>query len=198
MNGNIRNNPWPDTAAKIGESGQLRNVSEVGPDGSIDEKLLKEMSGFELGSTVMLKKQERDTPSLVYHITRICETITLIAADGQARVVSLRQLVDLFRLVEVRYDIVARSADFKKLEEHPDAKQDLIRSTARGVLGDIFRLHQPNVHVDLKLTAKGKHVFAAQNYAKGGLKNVPYSQNIFSAAAKGTKSDKNPLAHICE
>ena len=88
MNGNIRNSPWPDTAAQIGESGQLRNVSEVGPDGSIDERLLKEMYGFKLGSTVMLKKQERDTPLLVYHITHIDKTIQLFATNGSRRQVS--------------------------------------------------------------------------------------------------------------
>ena len=142
IKGNIRNSPRPDTAAKFVESAQLRNVLEVGPDGSIDHKLLKEMYGFELGSTVMLKKQKRGTPSLVYHITTIDKTIELVAHNDSKRVVSSGQLVDLFRLVEVRYDIVARSADFRKLEEHPDAKQDSIRFTARGVLGAIFRLHQ--------------------------------------------------------
>ena len=139
----------------------------------------------------MLKK--RATPTVIYHITGIDKTVTLYAdAHNSRRHVSAGQLVDLFQLVEVRQDIWAKSAEFKKLEEHPDAKQDLIRFTARGVLGDIFQLHEPNVHVDLQITPIGKRVFAAQKYAKGGLKLVPYSQNIFSAAAEGTESDKKP------
>ena len=38
--------------------------------------------------------------------------------------------------------------------------------------------------VDFKVTAKGKHVFAAKDYNQGSLKLVPYSQNLINALKK--------------
>ena len=42
-----------------------------------------------------------------------------------------------------------------------------------------FRLHPPNVHVDIKLTGGlHKHIFAADKYSAGQLKLVPYSASF--------------------
>ena len=45
-------------------------------------------------------------------------------------------------------------------------------------------MQQRNVLVDFKVTAKGKHVFAAKAYDEGSLKLVPYSQNLINALKK--------------
>ena len=67
---------------------------------------------------------------------------------------------------------------------------------AKLVLCQTFRLHQPSVSVDLKLTAgKERHVFAADKYQAGTLKLVPYSSNIAQVAVKGTEK-RTPGQHI--
>ena len=61
----------------------------------------------------------------VYHITNIGgKTIQLLAGDDTKKEVRSGELVDLYKVVEVKQDIVTRSADFKKLEEHPEALQN--------------------------------------------------------------------------
>ena len=83
-----------------------------------------------------------------------------------------------------------------RLQDTSVSRTDIIASHAKLLLHHAFRLHQPNVRVDMKLI-KGKdvHVFAADNYPTGGLKLVPYSQSVMGVALE--TCDRTPAAtHI--
>ena len=140
------------------------------------------MFGFELGMTVQLK-----TGGSVLHIAKVqgCD-VTLIAADNSTKTVTPGELVDCYKVTKVEQDIVHRSKQFLKLEEHTEARLEYMRSQARLVLFQTFRLYQPSVSVDLKLTAgRDRHVFAADKYQAGTLKLVPYSWYISGVAIEG-------------
>ena len=116
------------------------------------------MYGFDLGSTVQLK-----AGGPVFHIAKVeGRDVTLIAADSSTTIVTPGELVDLYKVTKVQEDIVARSNEFLKIEEHSEAISDYMRNHAKLVLFHAFRLHQPSASVDLKLTfGKDRHVFAA-------------------------------------
>ena len=85
-----------------------------------------------------------------------------------------------------------RSKQFLKLEEHTEARLEYMRSQARLVLFQTFRLYQPSASVDLKLTAgRDRHVFAAGKYQAGTLKLVPYSPHIHNVAVEGQEKRAN-------
>ena len=63
----------------------------------------------------------------------------------------------------------------------------MLKVQFRAALYETFRVHQPLVKVDFQVTAKGKHVDAADKYLKDSLKLVPYSQNIFGLAVEGSE-----------
>ena len=76
---------------------------------------------------------------------------------------------------------------------------DWVKSRAKLLLYEAFRLHQPKVNVDMKLTvisiksckhSQDRHVFAGEKYEAGQLKLVPYSPILFNAAVEG--NEKTP------
>ena len=79
--------------------------------------------------------------------------------------------------------------EFLNIEQHGEATADCLKSHAKLLLFHAFRLHQPSVSVDLKLTAgKERHVFAADKYQAGTLKLVPYSSNILHVVVEGAEN----------
>ena len=98
------------------------------------------------------------------------------------------ELVDLYKVSQVAEHLVVRSANFLKIGDHLGTKTMCIKSYVHLLLYHAFRLHQPRVYVDLKLTAgKERHVFAARAYQAGALKLVPYSSNILHVVVGGAE-----------
>ena len=99
------------------------------------------------------------------------------SVHDQKVTVTAGELVDLYKVVNEQLDIVVRSADFLKIEAHPSSVTGSIGNHAKRVLFDVFRLHQPDVFVDMKLvkgSSNDRHIFAAATNAAGCLNLVPY------------------------
>ena len=186
--GDLAKCPWklPGAAppAPAASAQQRCTILEFSADGGLDLGQLKSSFGFEPGTTVRLKHGGDGT---VYHIANLDRrAVTLIAPDSTKKEVTTGELVDLYKSVKLEADIVVRSADFRKIEQHPLAITECFTNHARQLLFHAFRLYQPSVAVDMKLIkGRDRHLFAACNYQTGTLKLVPYSQNLYNVAAEG-------------
>ena len=191
--GDFEDCPWnlprnPSAAAASAASaqplGEQSTILEFDADGSLDLGQLKSVFGMEVGTTVALKT---DSKCNVFHIAKVDgRTITLVGADSNTIAVTGGELVDLYKVTKVEPDIVIRSADFLKVEDHASARIDCISSQSKQLLFHAFRLQQPRVRVDMKcIKGRDRHIFAADKYLTGGLKLVPYSQNQYNVAVEG-------------
>ena len=88
----------------------------------------------------------------------------------------------------------ARSGELLQIEDHAPVRAKYASTAAEQVLLQAYRLNQPNVAVNVKLTKdRNRPVFAADKYPIGGLKLVPYSSNLHSVAVEGKeKVHKGP------
>ena len=127
------------------------------------------------------------------------DTITLIATDKSERKVTIQELVTMYKGVDVKQDIVAKSLDALAIETFQSITVDYIGCQAKSLLYDAFRLYQPTVSVDFKKTPNSQQVFAAKKYPTGSLKLVPYSQKLYNVSRKGFEPNialKHPYIHM--
>ena len=90
------------------------------------------------------------------------------------------------------HDQLTENKEFLKIEQHSDSRSDRLKSQAKTVLFEAFRLHQSSVSVDIKLTAgKAGHVYAADTYEANQLKLVPYTTNVIRVAT-ATEKETTP------
>ena len=185
--GDLSKCPWKLPSAVPAQPAKKEDaILAFAADGSLDPGQLKDVFGMELGTTVVLKVKG-DHP--VYHIANIQgPEVTLIDSGNITKMTTTGELVDLYKVSKVEEDIVVRTADFLKIEKHSDAKLNAVCNQMRLWLYHAFRLHQPHVHVDLKLTyGRHRHVFAAAEYEAQQLTLVPYSTAVYNVAVEGNE-----------
>ena len=130
----------------------------------------------------------------VFHITSVTKhAVTIIGADSdEPQTLTPGELADLYQPAKANPDIVVRSRDLLKFENHSSTVTTCSASNARAVLAHAYRLYQSSVLVDLKVTGgKDKHVFAAAKYQPGALKLVPYSPTVMQTVVEGQEKQPN-------
>ena len=207
--GDMKRSPWKPhnshggAAESANRAAKDSRIPKLDKDRSINSGELSVMFGMDLGSTVQLK-DKKNAGGIIYHIDKIEDrAVTLIAnTDSSMKTVTPGELADLYQPCKLAEDIVLRSAKFMKLEQHGESTMGWVKSCAKLLLYEAFRLHQPKVNVAVKLTPslpkkpgnrnnKHRHVLAGEKYEAGQLKLVPYSPILFNAAVEG--KEKTPL-----
>ena len=154
-------------------------------DGSLDIGQLHKDFGMDLGTLVALKADKKNRN--VFEIVKFeGQTITLDDHCDKMVTVTAYELVNLYKVWKHESDIFVRSGELLQIEDHAPVRAKYASTAAEQVLLQAYRLNQPNVAVNVKLTKdRNSHVFAADKYPIGGLKLVPYSSNLHSVAVEG-------------